>query len=48
MTAPEYLNYQKAQWQSQIAFCHFTKYNEPEYNAELQQLKSILKRGDVE
>jgi hypothetical protein len=47
MTTPEYLTNRKAQGQSQIAFCAFTKHNAPDYNAELQQLESMLKRGDV-
>ena len=47
MTTPEYLNNRKAQGRSQVAFCAMTKQNNDEDQIELQQLESMLKRGDV-
>jgi len=47
MTTPQYLTNRKAQGRSQVAFCALTKQNNPEDTAELAQLESMLKRGDV-
>lgn len=47
MTTQEYLTHRKADGRSQIAFCAFTRQNAPEDTAELQQLESMRKNGDV-
>ena len=47
MTTQEYLYQRKTDGRSQIAFCAFTRQNTPEDTAELKQLESMRKNGDV-